>query len=143
MKAFLIFGLGAAFLASGVVAGDCTYIEVQSGDSCKTLVEKCKISPAEFNAYNPANDLCATLTPGQAVCCSAGTVPDRSPKPNADGSCAKYTIASGDSCSSIAQKFHLSGWSKIDEYNKGTPGFRGCEKAIFIDETICVSSGTF
>jgi hypothetical protein len=39
--------------------------------------------------------------PGQHVCCSAGTLPDFRPKPNADGTCASHYVESGENCAAL------------------------------------------
>jgi chitinase len=75
---------------------DCRTIQVVSGDSCGALATKCGISASDFTKFNPASNLCSTLAIGQYVCCSSGTLPDLTPKPNADGSCATYTVQSGE-----------------------------------------------
>lgn len=73
--------------------GDCSTIQVVSGDSCGGLASKCGISGAAFTTYNPSSTLCSTLAPGQHVCCSSGTLPNFSPLQNADGSCAVCTLS--------------------------------------------------
>jgi hypothetical protein len=73
-----------------------------SGDGCASLASRCGISGATFTTYNPTPNLCATLAVGQKVCCSAGGLPV--PTQNADGSCASYTVVSGDTCTVIACK---------------------------------------
>jgi chitinase len=81
---------------------DCSTIQVKPGDSCGSLATACGISAADFTKYNSDPSLCSTLTPGQYVCCSAGSLPDLSPKPQEDGTCAVHKVVSGDTCSGIA-----------------------------------------
>lgn len=100
---------------------DCRTIRVVSGDSCGTLASKCGISGADFTKYNPKANLCATLAVGQEVCCSAGTLPDRTPKPNPDGSCATYVVQAGDWCDKIATANSLTS-AKLEDFNKKTWG---------------------
>ena len=119
---------------------DCTTVQVQSGDSCASLAAECGISAADFTEYNSASDLCSTLQPGQHVCCSSGTLPDFAPSPNADGSCASYTIVSGDSCSAIAATYSLT-VDDLNTYNEDTWGWGGCSD-LLIGNIICLSSGT-
>ena len=119
---------------------DCTTVQVASGDSCASLATKCGISAAQFTKYNPSSSLCATLTPGQHVCCSAGTLPDVSPKPKADGSCATYTVKADDTCSGLAAAYALTS-KDIESYNKNTWAWNGCS-LLFIGNIICLSSGT-
>lgn len=80
----------------------CTTVKVVSGDSCSSLATKCGISPSAFTKYNPGSSFCADLVPGQHVCCSSGSLPDFAPKPNSDGTCYAYTIASDDTCSGLS-----------------------------------------
>jgi chitinase len=93
---------------------DCTTIQVASGDGCGSLVglpfvpslnraailtfhqaSKCGISGNDFTTYNPAPNFCSGLKVDQHVCCSSGTLPDFTPKPNPDGSCATYLVTAG------------------------------------------------
>lgn len=80
----------------------CSTVQVKSGDSCALLATECGISAADFTKYNSNPSLCSALSPGQHVCCSAGSLPDFAPKPQADGTCATHTVVSDDTCSSIA-----------------------------------------
>ncbi|OJJ85483.1 uncharacterized protein ASPGLDRAFT_73421 [Aspergillus glaucus CBS 516.65] len=82
--------------------GTCSAIKVNDGDSCGAIATRCGVSPADFTKYNPSKNLCSALLAGQHVCCSAGTLPDYSPKPNAAGTCATYTVQNNDDCSKIA-----------------------------------------
>ena len=100
---------------------DCRSITVVSGDSCGSLATKCGISPADFTKFNPNPTLCSTLGVGQHVCCSAGTLPDLTPKPNSDGSCATLVVASGNTCYGIAASHSLT-VDKLESFNKNTWG---------------------
>jgi hypothetical protein len=70
----------------------CRTIQAVFGDGCPSLATKCGISGADFTRFNPSSTLCSSLKVGQHVCCSAGTLPDFTPKPNGDGSCATYVV---------------------------------------------------
>lgn len=121
--------------------GDCRTITVVSGDSCGSLASKCGISGADFTKYNPAPDLCSTLAVGERVCCTSGTLPDITPKENPDGSCASYTVQSGDTCSAIAAANGLKA-SDISDFNdKTTWGWFGCDD-LQLGLNICLSKGT-
>ena len=120
---------------------DCKTATVVSGDSCGALASKCGISGSDFTKYNPNPNLCSTLAVGQRVCCSAGTLPDLSPKPNSDGSCASYTVKSGDTCSAIATANSLTPKNLSDLNDKITWGWFGCDK-LLAGLTICLSKGT-
>ncbi|EFW98972.1 class 5 chitinase chi100 [Grosmannia clavigera kw1407] len=122
-----------------VARDDCTAIKVVSGDSCWALSQRCGISAADFTKYNPEANLCATLTPGQHVCCSAGTLPDFKPKPNANGTCATYTVVADDSCSAIGAAYGLTN-DDIEGFNTNTWGWNGCS-LLYVGANICLSSG--
>jgi hypothetical protein len=119
---------------------DCRTIQVASGDSCGSLASKCGISPSDFTTYNPSSTLCSGLVPLQHVCCSAGSMPDFTPKPNADGSCATYTVAADDTCSGIAAANSIS-TDDLETFNKNTWAWSGCSR-LFVSNIICLSSGT-
>ncbi|KAI1345812.1 glycoside hydrolase family 18 protein [Xylaria sp. FL0043] len=76
--------------------GTCKTKSVVSADSCSSLASKCGLKPADFTKLHPASNFCSTLQVGQPVCCTHGTLPDIKPKPGSGGSCATYTVKSGD-----------------------------------------------
>ncbi|GLA97771.1 hypothetical protein AtubIFM61612_001995 [Aspergillus tubingensis] len=117
----------------------CTAIQVNDGDSCSKLASRCGISPADFTKYNPSSTLCSSLLAGQHVCCSAGTLPDYSPQPNADGTCATYNVQNNDGCSKIAAAKSIT-VDDIEEWNKKSWGWTGCHN-IQAGANICVSKG--
>ncbi|KAL4811649.1 glycoside hydrolase superfamily [Aspergillus spinulosporus] len=110
---------------------ECRTEQVESGDSCAKLAEKCGISGAEFTQYNPGKDFCAKLMPKQHVCCSKGDLPDFSPKPNEDGSCFTYQVKENDNCDNLAAQFSLTR-DDLEDFNKNTWGWNGCN-LLFID----------
>ncbi|OIW30765.1 hypothetical protein CONLIGDRAFT_614022 [Coniochaeta ligniaria NRRL 30616] len=118
----------------------CTTVQVASGDGCGQLAAKCGISASDFTKYNPSSTLCSSLVPGQHVCCSVGTLPDFSPKPNADGSCATYTIVADDTCSGLAATYALK-TTDIQSFNNNTWAWNGCAN-LYVGNVICVSTGT-
>lgn len=118
---------------------NCRTIQVESGDSCASLAAECGVSATQFTSYNPGANFCASLRPGQHVCCSSGTLPDFKPKPDKDGYCYVHLVKTGDSCSSIGAAHDLTN-KEIEGFNKKTWGWNGCEK-LFADYTICLSSG--
>ncbi|KAH6603443.1 glycoside hydrolase family 18 [Trichoderma cornu-damae] len=123
------------------IANSCRIATVVSGDSCGSLAKKCGISGEDLAKYNPSKSLCSTLRPGQIVCCSKGSLPDITPKPDPDGSCATYTIKSGDYCSQIAASNGLE-TSQLEEFNdKTTWGWSGCQN-LAVGTKICLSRGT-
>ncbi|KAF1819301.1 glycoside hydrolase family 18 protein [Dissoconium aciculare CBS 342.82] len=118
---------------------NCRTIQVVSGDTCSSLASECGITPAQFTQYNPGSSTCSSLRAGQHVCCSAGTLPDYSPKPYANGTCYTYVVVSGDSCSSIAAAHSLTPQT-IEIFNAKTWGWTGCSK-LFAGYNICLSKG--
>lgn len=120
--------------------GTCTTKRVDGGDSCAALAAKCGISPADFTKINSDKDFCTGLVPGQYVCCSRGTLPDLTPKPEKDGSCAVYNIKDNDSCSSVAAAYGLT-VDKLETFNKNTWGWNGC-KVLWSGINICLSEGS-
>lgn len=120
--------------------GTCKTQSVVSGDSCSSLASKCGLKPADFTTLHPASTFCSTLQVGQRVCCTHGVLPDITPKPNSDGSCAVYTVKSGDGCSIIAASYGIT-QANIETFNKKTWGWNGCS-ALLPAEKICLSTGT-
>lgn len=117
----------------------CTTIQVQSGDSCASLAARCGIPPANFTQYNPSPTLCSTLVPGEHVCCSSGPLPDYTPSPNSDGSCASRYVQPGDYCAYIAANYSIT-VTEIESYNTNTWGWLGCND-LQAGQNICISSG--
>ncbi|EAU33975.1 conserved hypothetical protein [Aspergillus terreus NIH2624] len=118
---------------------ECRAIQVASGDSCGALASRCGITSADFNKYNRKRNLCATLKPKQYVCCSLGSLPDIKPKPQADGTCATYTVQDNDNCKDIAAQYGLT-TKDIETFNKATWGWAGCSR-LQRDQVICTSKG--
>jgi len=118
---------------------DCKTIQVVAGDSCGSLATKCGISGSDFTKYNPGANLCSTLVPYQHICCSAGTLPDFTPKPNPDGSCATHTVLTDESCAGIAAANSLN-VTQLQSFNKNTWAFNGCSN-LWVGTIICLSSG--
>lgn len=117
---------------------DCRTITVASGDSCWSLSETCGITLATFQTYNPGSTFCSSLQPSQRVCCSAGTLP--TPKPNPDGSCASYSVQSGDWCAKIAAANAIT-VANLELWNKNTWAWLTCDN-LQAGINICVSTGT-
>ena len=117
----------------------CRVIQVSEGDDCGKLATRCGISGNDFMTYNTKTNLCSTLMPGQWVCCSKGTLPDYTPKPNPDGSCFAYQVQKNDGCWSIAAS-HTITQDVIEKNNNDTWGWAGCD-ALIPDQLICLSSG--
>lgn len=123
-----------------VTRDECRTIKVFSGNGCAKLAERCGISGAKFMQYNDEPDLCSTLRVGQHVCCSPGTLPDFSPEPNPDGSCATHLVQSGEWCSKIAAANAIT-VDDIESFNKDTWGWMGCDN-LQAHMNICLSKGT-
>ncbi|KFY02144.1 hypothetical protein V490_00596 [Pseudogymnoascus sp. VKM F-3557] len=119
---------------------ECRTISVILNDGCPGLAVKCGISAADFTKYNPKAD-CTNLQPSQLVCCSSGTLPDLTSKPNADGSCAWYESKKDDTCSSIAVKNGIT-VADLDKFNTKTWGWNGCDNVLWEFVRMCISTGT-
>lgn len=117
----------------------CSYTQVAEGASCSSLAIDCGISGEDFLTYNPDSTLCSTLAIGQYVCCSSGDLPDFSPQPNANGTCATYLIQSGDYCSKLSGEYSVS-IEEIESYNTQTWGWLGCDN-LQAGYSVCLSSG--
>ncbi|KAJ5888257.1 glycoside hydrolase [Penicillium taxi] len=117
----------------------CSYVQVVSGDSCSSLVTECGITFTEFYDYNTASDLCSTLTVGQYVCCSSGSLPDLALSAYLNGTCYTYSVQSGDSCSSLASTYSLTE-AEIETYNNATWAWYGCSE-LQAGQSMCLSSG--
>lgn len=118
---------------------DCKTTKVVSGDSCASLAKRCGVTAANFTKYNPGTNFCSKLAVNQVVCCSAGTLPDKKPKPLADGTCFTYSIKSGDSCYTLGQAYTLTE-TAIRSFNRNTWGWAGCDR-LSLGQRICLSSG--
>lgn len=118
---------------------DCTTVQVVAGDSCASLASECGITPAEFTIFNPSSTECSTLAAGEHVCCSAGTLPDFSPKPDSAGNCFSYLVVSGDSCSEIAATNSLT-IAQLESFNTNVWGWNGCAD-LLAEYNICLSTG--
>lgn len=121
--------------------GECRTEVAGQKDGCPEMAVKCGISGADFTKYNSAKSFCSNLRGGQHVCCSSGTLPDYRPKPNKDGSCATAVVGDGETCESIAAANSLTK-EDIDDFNKRTWGWPGCNKNVMKDSVICVSKGS-
>ncbi|KAJ3573148.1 hypothetical protein NPX13_g4807 [Xylaria arbuscula] len=120
--------------------GTCTTKSVVSGDSCTSLASKCGLKPTDFTKLHSASDFCSTLQVGLLVCCTYGKLPDITPKPGSDGSCAVYTVKSDDGCAAIAASHGLTK-ADIESFNKKTWAWNGCS-ALLPAQKICLSTGT-
>ncbi|CEL60577.1 Killer toxin subunits alpha/beta OS=Kluyveromyces lactis (strain ATCC 8585 / CBS 2359 / DSM 70799 / NBRC 1267 / NRRL Y-1140 / WM37) PE=1 SV=1 [Rhizoctonia solani AG-1 IB] len=111
-------------LATGSLAADCQTATVGSPYStCYDIYTAAKITAAQLSSYNPGLD-CSKIQIGQKLCISSGTLPSSAPKPNPDGSCAKYTTIANDYCALIAAKFSIT-TSQIETWNAGSYKWKG------------------
>lgn len=117
---------------------DCRSVQAAIGTGCPELAIMCGVSPNDFEKFNPSLK-CDSVKPKQWVCCSTGTLPDRRPKPGADGKCASYAVQDLDNCDSIAAENGLTR-KELGDLNKKTWGFSGCEP-LFSKAIICLSEG--
>ncbi|KAL6887059.1 glycoside hydrolase family 18 protein [Trichoderma evansii] len=119
---------------------NCTTIQVVYGDGCGSLAQRCGITSAQFTQYNPASNECSSLQPGEHVCCSTGTLPNYAPPPQADGTCATYTVQSNDDCSTIAATYSLT-VTELSNFNNNTWAWGGCNRPLYPNNIICLSKG--
>lgn len=120
-------------------ADTCRYIRAQPNDGCESLAGRCGITVTELEKYNPVANFCSSILIDEVVCCSEGTLPDLSPQPNQDGSCAVYTVKLGNTCSSIAEANNMT-VADINARNNETWGWSGCDY-LTPDQTLCLSFG--
>ncbi|KAL4816487.1 glycoside hydrolase superfamily [Aspergillus spinulosporus] len=118
----------------------CKKETVEEGDTCATLAKRCGVSEPELMKYNPKQQLCRWLQPGEEVCCSSKKWRKGKPVINKDGSCAAYLTEDNDTCASIAQAHNME-VGRIRYYNDGrTWGWSGCDQ-IYGGLRICLSDG--
>lgn len=110
----------------------CRTTKVVGGDTCAKLATRCGITSADLSKYNTDAKFCSSLSPGQSVCCSSGTLPDTQP-------CATRSIKGGDTCYSIATSEGLK-LNDLANMNKETWGWTGCGN-LQIGMNICISKG--
>jgi chitinase len=84
--------------------------------------------------------MCSTLAAGQHVCCSAGTLPDYSPQPYANGSCVSYLVQAGDYCDELVAEYSLT-LDELGGYNNNTWGWIGCAD-LQAGQYLCLSLGS-
>ncbi|KGO58768.1 Glycoside hydrolase, superfamily [Penicillium expansum] len=118
----------------------CSTVQVVSGNCYDSLASECGITLAKFLQYNKVtDDDCSTLVIGEHFCCSAGQLPDFSPKPQSDGTCTTYTIKANDNCETIAASYSLT-VDELENYNNDTWAWEGCNP-LYVNNIICLSEG--
>lgn len=121
--------------------GDCDAKQVEFGDGCPILADRCHIPPNDIYKYNPQPNFCSDLKPGQWYCCSSGSLPDRRPQPDKDGNCYAYLVTPADTCSGISISFGITE-DDIMKFNKNTWGWSGCGPTrLQAHQIICLSQG--
>jgi chitinase len=117
----------------------CTFIQAQAGEGCFALAQRCNITQDQLEQYNSASKFCDNIQASQYVCCSAGNLPDFSPKAYDNGTCFTYDVQAGDSCFSIASAAQLKA-DKLNDVNNQTWGWMGCD-GLQAGQRICLSEG--
>ncbi|KAJ5256934.1 Glycoside hydrolase superfamily [Penicillium angulare] len=117
----------------------CDYRTISSGDTCVSLAKDCGISADDFLKFNPENDFCTSITPGEAFCCSAGNKPNLRRKRDDDDTCKTYTTVTDDNCYDIAKANDIT-QKDIESWNKNTWGWTGCG-SLGIKQIMCISKG--
>lgn len=129
------------FFSAAEAQAECRYITVVEGDGCPSLARKCGISGHDIEVFNLTPLFCKKLKSCQKVCCSPGRLPDSSPRPNADGTCATHTTERGESCACLEARFGLTR-NDLGNFNKKTWGWNGCDPNRFLPGIkMCISSG--
>ncbi|KAI8966243.1 class 5 chitinase 1 [Daldinia sp. FL1419] len=118
----------------------CKYIQAKPGDGCWALARRCGITEEQLESYNGGASFCDSMTIGQYVCCSSGSLPDFSPQP-VDGKCYAYTIQAQDTCASVAEAHNIMKVAVIEDNNNQTWGWMGCSD-LQIGQNICLSPGS-
>ncbi|KAL4739555.1 glycoside hydrolase superfamily [Aspergillus similis] len=118
------------------MSGVCSYIQVQAGEGCWALADRCGITQEELVTYNPADGFCDTLQLDQYVCCTEGSL---APQPDDDGNCYVHVVQTDDLCDTIAKANRMLA-SDIPGYNSLTWGWRGCDN-LQLGQRICLSEG--
>jgi GH18 family chitinase len=90
--------------------------------------------------YNKKDNFCSSLLPKQYVCCSDGDLQDHRPQPTSGGDCQVYPVGGGEGCWDIADKFGITK-QEIEDFNKKTWGWPGCDGNIQLHQLICISKG--
>ncbi|KAJ2933433.1 hypothetical protein H1R20_g3663, partial [Candolleomyces eurysporus] len=123
-----------------VIAADCR-IEIvgQPYSTCWDIATANGITTAQLSAFNPGLD-CSLLQPGQRLCVSSGTLPDLSPKPNPDSSCARHTVLPGTWCALIAEQYHIT-VANIEDWNVNTYKWRGGDLVLRIAQKRMLADG--
>ncbi|EFA82960.1 glycosyl hydrolase [Heterostelium album PN500] len=123
--------------------GTCVTVAVKSGEGCWAASQRCPtpVTTPQFMSFDGNTDkVCGALAVGQLLCCGLGKLPDLSPKMNANGSCVAYKVQRDDSCSVIAGKFHITPYTKLEDFNSDTYQWIGCGN-VQREQTICISPG--
>ncbi|KAJ7616194.1 hypothetical protein DFH06DRAFT_1062606 [Mycena polygramma] len=137
-------GLGEAYCVAG--GGDaCSKIyTVVSGDSCGSIEAKLSITTADLIAWNPFLTSSCAIQIGENLCVSgppATGTPTGPPSNIAPGTltnCTEYyTVASGDSCTSVDEKFNIA---LVDLLRWNTALTSSCT-TIGLGNAYCVAGG--
>lgn len=116
----------------------CDYIQVQPGDGCWALADRCGISLNDFYTYNPDPDLCSTLAVDDYVCCSEGDPHTPSgPQPFPNGTCQYIQVQPGEGCWDLSVRCGIS----LNDFYDNNPDPNLCSN-ILPDDYVCCSSGT-
>ncbi|KAF2828939.1 hypothetical protein CC86DRAFT_317913 [Ophiobolus disseminans] len=122
---------------------ECRNIRVEDKDTCTSLASRCGIGSTAFQNFNKNQGTfgCNTLQPGQPVCCSSGTLPNITPDPSPDGTCATHEIKENQGCQVITVTYGIT-QNDLFDFNKKTWGWDGCNDGNpKIGLRVCVSKG--
>jgi chitinase len=136
----ILKALALSALISTAVGSTCNYILANAGDGCWSLAQRCGISQDDLTKYNTKTNFCNTIQANDPICCSAGSLPDFSPKPYSNGTCFTYVVQDNDNCADIALANKMNK-DDIPGYNNETWGWNGCGD-LQRQQKICLSTGT-
>eukprot|EP01133_Synstelium_polycarpum_P008938 gene8938-10481_t len=123
--------------------GTCATVTVKKNEGCWDASKRCKVVSTfpQFQKFEGNDDqTCNNLAEGQELCCGYGNLPDLSPKPSSNGSCYSYRVQKDDTCTSLAAKFHIRPYTKLEDFNQDTFQWIGCGN-VQREQTICLSPG--
>ncbi|TFK98548.1 hypothetical protein BDV98DRAFT_595755 [Pterulicium gracile] len=130
-----------ALLTPVAFAADCKVAVVGKPHSgCWDIANAAGITTTQLSNWNSGLN-CNLLQPNQRLCVSSGTLPDISPKPNANGSCFTHKVLPESTCAVIANQYGIT-VSKIEEFNKKTYKWKGKDTSSLLSTIVVLTFGS-
>lgn len=85
---------------------ECRFIQIEPAQGCDTLAQRCNVTTAQLEEYNPRDSFCTTVRIGERICCTPGELPPIESNP--DGTCKHITVEDGDNCDVVAAECDIS-----------------------------------